>query len=416
MNRIQGTSLLALALVTLLGLTATAQLPANTAYVTANYPIPGNGILGYDAAGWVTTFIPLAGGGSTDSIGMAPTNDALLVWDTWGVHRYDLITGATSYTTLYFSPPGSATSWGCIDEHGGMVWNEIRTDGLVRAVDTMGKNATLIWKNPAPGAPNAVCWNGSTGGYVNFQFGSNTANNITFIDRNGVTTLTTTGPNQLFSCDWSPWTGDIIGVGGGAVIRVTQSGTVTTIVSGHPAVAEGNGIEVLDQNGINNEQFLFCDRGLAPTYLALIDGAGAVTLLNSGSYGPNDCEKVGALNLWSVNRWSAGSVGQLNLNMGRAGANDSYQVALALGHLGFNIGTFRLHLSPDWLFRLSALNVLPGVFRNFAGTLDANGLPTVHPSVAIPLGLSGIRVFAGAISYNATGVTNVSNCFGITIQ
>jgi hypothetical protein len=338
---------------------------------------------------------------------MAPTNDTLLVWAGNGVHRYDVATGATWYTTLFF-PKSATTQWGCLDENGGMVWNEDVTDGLIRSDDTVGTNATLFWKNPVTtGWPNAVCWNGSTGGYVDFCYGLTTAN-ITFIDRNGITVLTTTGPTWLSGCDWSPWTGDIVGTYFGGVIRITQTGTVTTIVTGPR--------EVWTANGINNELFLVCDAGDPPTFLTLIDGQGGITTLNAGTYGPTDCEKVGARNLWSVNRWTASSLGQLNLNMGRAGANDAYQVALSFGHFGFKIRGFKLHLAPDPLLTLSAQNILPGVFRNFAGTLDVNGLPTMQPSVAIPGGLRGLRVFAGAISYDASGITNVSNCFGVTIQ
>jgi hypothetical protein len=59
MNRIPGMSLSALTLVALLGVSAAAQIPANTAYVISNIASTGNGIRGYDAAGAVTTFIPL---------------------------------------------------------------------------------------------------------------------------------------------------------------------------------------------------------------------------------------------------------------------------------------------------------------------------------------------------------------------
>jgi hypothetical protein len=249
------------------------------------------------------------------------------------------------------------------------------------------------------------------------------ASNLSFVARDGTTVRSvTTGTGTVSGLDWSPWTGDIIVSYFGGLKRVNALGTVTTIASGNAALSSANGVETLDQNALNAEQFLVCDYGGAPHYLSLVSGAGAIITLDSGSANnPCDCEKYQGRQLWGFGPWNVGGLGLMHLTMGAAFQGDAYQVALSYTGFGpgLKLGKFTLHLTPDDLFYLTAQNLAPGMFRNFSGVLSTNGRPLAAPNVMIPriTGLRGVRLWAAAVTFNArNGVTGVSNCWGITLQ
>lgn len=404
---------LGVAVLAIAGAPVAAQLPANAAYVAANIS-PGNGILVYDAVGNVTTLIGVPGTGLAGALAMDATNDGLMIWSTNGVQRYDIATGALTSTTL----TGTAIAWGCLDDDGGMLWVDGTTSGsLYRSVDTAGTATTILWTGATMPFTNAVCWDGTTGTYVVAEWGQ--PGLATFLTRNGTVIRTVGSLAFLSGLDWSPWTGDVIASAFGSLIRLPRAGGQTPLGSGALPLVTTNGVEVLEQNTLNREQFLAVDYGSDNTYLSLVDGAGNVSTLNGGRFAPVDCEVVRGRPLWTANRWLVGNTGRMHLTFGPARAGDSYQVAMSSAHRpGLPLGPRTLHLAIDPLFLLTARNLAPALFQNFSGTLDGNGRATPAPQVAIPqlTGLRGVRVFAGAVAYNAGGISAVSNCWGTTIQ
>jgi len=404
-----------------------AQMPPNTVYLTANFKQIINGVAGWDQTGKQTTLEWLkAWGGTVDALAMSPTNDEILVWDTDGMHRYDYRTGGQSFLKLLNT---QTLNWGCVDEDGGMVWGDDSVPGIYRADDVVGTNTTLLWPDTLPSqrwAVNCVCWNGTTGGYVVGRFDTKNGH-VQFVAPDGTLVRTISGIPHITGADWSPWTGDVIvsrygGPGTPGLVRISPGGAVTSIGSPGPLTEATNAIEVLEQNGANAEQFLIVEVGRCNWHLAIMDSmARPVTTLTSDCiWGSSDCELFGARKLWAMNRWVVGKTGRLNLNMGSRSSGDSYLVALANSHApSLTIGRFTVHLTPDPLFYLTVSGAATAIFRDFVGKLDANGKPIgPQPSVAIPNvpALRGIRIFGGAISFGAHGVSGATNCWGITIQ
>jgi hypothetical protein len=73
-------------------------------------------------------------------------------------------------------------------------------------------------------------------------------------------------------------------------------------------------------------------------------------------------------------------------------------------------------LSIDSVFLASVTNVLPGLFKNFAGVMDGNGDATI--SVALPNvpALKGITLYTAFVNYSGATVLIVSNDHQSTIQ
>jgi len=391
-----------------------AQLPAGTVYADCTFVAGGNSIFGHNAIGLVTTIIPLKSGKSPDAIDMNVTNDGLLVWDTTGVHTYDFILGTQAFKAL----AGSSIVWGCVDEDAGMVWAEA-PNTLYRSRDTSGSGTRVLFNSTSSGQYNAVCWNGSTGGYVACKYGSGSSYSVDFIARDGSRTRTAAGVPYMSACDWSPWTGDIIiSYMNGGLLRLDQNGAAITFAAQAKALQSANGVEAMHQNKVNAEMVVVVTCCGIPAYLSTVTGMGVITTLHTGIFGPSDVELVGSRNLWAMGPWKVGTRCNLNLNMGRGSANDYYQVALSFSFKpGLSLGAVHLHLTPDDLFFMSARGSLPGLFNHFSGVLDVNGLPAVRPSVDLPNlpALRGVRVYGGAVTYGKKGITAASNCWGITI-
>jgi len=93
-------------------------------------------------------------------------------------------------------------------------------------------------------------------------------------------------------------------------------------------------------------------------------------------------------------------------------AGATYQLACSFGRrpgLLFSNGDW-LHLAPDLMFFLSAFNLLPTVFVNFAGTIQS-GQPVVA-AVLLPLGLPanlGVTVFCAGVIMHGGGVLQTTN-------
>jgi len=100
-------------------------------------------------------------------------------------------------------------------------------------------------------------------------------------------------------------------------------------------------------------------------------------------------------------------------------ANLPYQVGSSLGNGPIPIDTRQLGLSADALLVMSAGGLLPTVFKNYAGKLDAQGDATASVDIPNFPVLKGVRVYTAFLTLLATapsGVSSISNTFLFTIQ
>ena len=90
---------------------------------------------------------------------------------------------------------------------------------------------------------------------------------------------------------------------------------------------------------------------------------------------------------------------------------EAYQIGLSLSNnTGIripNVGTIPLDL--DNLLILSVQNPVPGLFINFAGTLNINGEATGQLNIPASIGLVGIPFHAAAVLYGPQGVSYITN-------
>jgi len=398
---------------------AIAQLPPGVTYAVASMQFTSGGdneVALVDAKGSITTVVKLGVGViHPGSICNAVRNDAFLVFDSGGIHRIDYATLGRSYTTL----KGGAGSirWGCVDENGGVAW-VTSTGDLYRADDEAGTNTTLI-NSGGPGY-NTMAWEGSSGVYFVGPYTSSSTVVSRFIARDGTVVRSIPFISSITGADWTPWNGDLLVSRYGSqdwVIRVDQLGAITSLGQGVTAIASTNSVEVAEQP---NESFFCTEIGADPKGIYMMIPGGAVqtlSLTNLNLFRPADGCFAQDRAVWGLDTWRVGRTGNLNINFGWPQAGDYYQVALSFSHTpGVSLGNIgELHLTPDPIFYLSVAGV-PGLFSNFAGRLSRSG--TARASVTVPgiSALQGTRMFAGAITYDTTGITQVSNCWGTTIQ
>ena len=97
-------------------------------------------------------------------------------------------------------------------------------------------------------------------------------------------------------------------------------------------------------------------------------------------------------------------------------AGKTYMAAAALGTLlGIPIGGGRkIPLDPDVLFYTSLL--VPSLFSNFQGVLNAQGSATLTVNIPAVPQLVGFRFFLAAVTYDTGGVRVITEPFGVTIE
>jgi len=403
--------------VLLLAGAAPAQFPPTTAYFTSIWTWPTTppaGVLGIDAKGQGTAFVSIQSQSGFAMMEMNPTNDGLMLLDGQGIHHLDFNTQRTRLATLNNTIAGMT-----IDEEAGLLWNDNGT--LYHSLTTLCTNPTRLTTIQVTGMAGSAgpCWNGSTGGYVTCSRSGTRQGVLEFFRRTGHRELLVSKMSFINDIDWSPWTGDLILTDNfGFLLRAGQNGAITTIA---PVPPWSHAIKVLHQSPGNTERFMFGQIGTQPFHILFATGTGVITTLISGPLTPGWVEVAGSRPLWATGPWKVGSTGHLNLNMGAAHAGDFYRVALSLSHrpgIPFARAGVHLHLTPDVLFALTANGDVPGFTRGFAGRLDGGGRSPLVPTVTIPNvpSLRGIRIFGGALTYNASGITGASNCWGISLQ
>ena len=95
-----------------------------------------------------------------------------------------------------------------------------------------------------------------------------------------------------------------------------------------------------------------------------------------------------------------------------------YQVASSFGNGPIPIDKRQICLSPDPLFFLSVLGLVPGTFQNYVGKLDNQGLGSAAVDIPnLPI-LKGIRIYTAFVTQLSTapsGIASISNSFLFTI-
>ena len=72
-------------------------------------------------------------------------------------------------------------------------------------------------------------------------------------------------------------------------------------------------------------------------------------------------------------------------------------------------GGRRIPLWPDNLFAATASNVLPAIFKNFNGILDAKGDAQANIVIPNDQALIGIAFFTAFVNYSGGSILNISN-------
>jgi hypothetical protein len=249
-------------------------------------------------------------------------------------------------------------------------------------------------------------------------------------DRQGLTTtlMLTTGEPLLRLCgiEVDPKSGDFITTdfdgpssstlepGGVEVNRVTVGGKITTL-----ATFAVNGAKV-------NQENTFWAGGLvrgssASTAAVMKFDMSTNTVLTivqlptlPSSLPISTVEVYGSHPLTCNGQGGPGAAIQVSLNSQRSTAGGAaYQIACSFGRrpgLRFRNGEW-LHLDlTDSLFFLTAQNLAPTIFQQFAGTLSPFGSATARIKLpaSFPANL-GLTVFCAAVIYTPQGVVQVTN-------
>ncbi len=117
-----------------------------------------------------------------------------------------------------------------------------------------------------------------------------------------------------------------------------------------------------------------------------------------------------AAEIWASGSVAPGSTPDLHLTA-RNDPNSAFLIASALC-TGSVFG-----LCPDALLQLTAFNLAPGVFRNYRGTMDAQG--RARAAIAIPPGtaLLGLEIYTVFLTLSpSTAVKSISTRFAFRIS
>lgn len=102
-----------------------------------------------------------------------------------------------------------------------------------------------------------------------------------------------------------------------------------------------------------------------------------------------------------------------------ADAGRPYQMGSSFGMGPIPIDSRKLYLSPDTLLWLSISGVLPTVFQNYAGVLDANGQAMANlilPNIPALIGLGVYTSFVTLNSSAPSGISDISPMWSLTIS
>jgi len=293
---------------------------------------------------------------------------------------------------------------------GGMKANAVFTISSTGSLTTLFLTSTIIGKVYAMGLD-------TLSGDVVVVDG---ANKILRITRDATPVVTTvlgsmpaTGGNASIHPEFSG-AEQLLGYWNKTVHRLTLGvpNPLSTLVSGAPFVWPGD-VEYDSGTGL----YLLADMGSSQGSIYKFDSATSAitTVVNMTGQRPFMLAVAGGRNLCATNPARIAQTLQLKVSMPQEGGN-FYVTALSFGYApGFTLpGGLKVYLNVDPLFALSLSNA--GIFSNFQGILNAQGIGA--PAVAIPNVplLAGFRFFGSAVAFHGAVPARVSEPVGFTIR
>jgi len=357
----------------------------------------------------------------------------------------------------------------------GSVWNTLVADttagiGYVNAFDLDGDGTwiigggTNVWSYNENTSTYSTLYNATSptgtinalvldpalpkGNIVLGKFNTNTATtaNLVAADRSGViSTISTAGPNYVSGIEVDYMKGDYLSSAFGAALngtggefsRTTKAGVFTGLNNGVTPMYRANGIYVDKQHLAwiltydvrtitmppTNPNALVCS-------LYKVDGKGVFitlynysTTLTRANFAPSGVTGYGSRIVVCNGTGKPGSTVQVSVASRKAAdAGKAYRLVASFGYtngIKFANGEY-LDLNLDILFFLTANNLLPTVFQNFAGVLDSCG--EASAAVQIPGGLPpglGIPIYVSGIvidPFAPGGVSTVANTHWFVIN
>lgn len=404
---------------------APAQLPATTQIICSNVGglTSTNGLVGLGNGGVVTTLVALAQATPVNAIEMEPANVVALVWDAAGVNQYDTRTGTFVYSTL--TTGGGNLHFGAVDEDAGTIWvigSGATAGSVYRAARPNGTNTSFL-TSVAGASFDAVARIGSSGHWALAD--NSAAASVYVLARDGTVVNRIRSPGLITGMDWSPWDDRLYATRRGnagqmGLLEIDPvGGTVTTVGPSGSIANDMYGVEILEQP---THRMLVAEAGTDPQHVFVFDRTNNSVLsihTGNGVIRPADVELPNGRTFWALNVTEVGSKTPLSVSFGSNFAGHTYQVGLSFGFSpGIPIpGVGRIHLNVDPLL-FASLNAGPPTFENFSGILDANGEPNNQPAYTIPFipALQGVRFYGSAVAVGPTGVSAISNSWGITIN
>jgi hypothetical protein len=338
--------------------------------------------------------------GQPQGLVMAPDNIDLVASGGPGLM---LITPGGTATTLLGVPVNEKLA---VDQDGSFLLPGSGTSAAaLRRVDR-GLTVTTIAAGFGTGKARTIAVDIDTGDYLVGDL------NLFRITHGGVVTsvstaFTVTGPADTIS---DPRTGRLVAGRGIGLVEVDLvTGRVTTLAQLQSTIS---GV------GVDRNRDLFVVAGL----IGLTPGAnGAYTVDRRGVVvsltrlaGLQDAEVYGSRNIVARTDPSPGRT--LNLQFSEPGSPGALYLAAASfsPRPGIPTPAGIVDLTPDALFTLSRL--VPSIFVNFTGTLDANGSAAAAIVIPAAPSLKGIRFYLGFITIQGSAILAVARTAGFSIR
>jgi sugar lactone lactonase YvrE len=349
----------------------------------------------------VTTLASIPG--SLRGVLVGPDNTNYFV--AAGLSVFEVAPGGVVTTLVTQLPMGAGTSWNDLDEDGqllvgtgwagaGAVFRVDRTSGAVLA--------TFLPKT----FPNAFCLDRDTGEVVVGEISTKT---VFRVKRDGTATTVATLPSPIYAMDdHGPSGGILIGTFQ-HLFHLDSLNTVTTFTPNTGYIKAmavfGDGTVAIGENRVAS--------------ILRLDPQGKIlgTIYNGPSLN-NSCMVVeDEHNLWALNTPTPGARLFLSVRFASHPAMPYVAAASFFSRPGIPVDTRRIPINPDDLFTMSVL--LPQIFVNFVGVLDASGRAV--PAIDIPkaAALRGLRFYLAAVVIDPrapSSLAQISQRFGVTIQ